>query len=169
MEGPVVLVTSVVIKWYRQGEVLARHALAVRDAYLMGQIRVSVPSLLAYGLANVFRDNRDLSTAQVQEAVQSVLDMRFEWVLPSTAVLLRAVEMARVFDATVYDSVFAALAESVGATFVSADERLCRRLASLDHVHVLGEVAYVKRQTLGYQKPSSTNRHLEIVSAVACQ
>ena len=143
MDGPVVLDTSVVVKWYRQGEVLADHALAVRDAYLVGQITVSVPSLLAYELANVLRHKRDRSTAHVQEAVQSVLDMRFEWVLPSTAVLLRAVEITRVFDATVYDSVFAALAESASATFVTADGRLCRRLASLGHVRFLGEEVHL--------------------------
>ena len=32
MDGPVVLDTSVVIKWFRQGEVLASQALALRDA-----------------------------------------------------------------------------------------------------------------------------------------
>jgi hypothetical protein len=38
MDGPVVLDTSVVIKWFRQGEVLASQALALRDAYLDGRI-----------------------------------------------------------------------------------------------------------------------------------
>lgn len=143
MDGPVVLDTSVVVKWYRQGEVLADHALAVRNAYLAGQIAVSVPSLLAYELANVLRYKRDLSTAQVQQAVQSALDMRFEWVMPSRGVLQRAVEIARMFDATVYDAVFAALAESVSATFVTADERLCKRLDALGHVRFLGETVHV--------------------------
>ncbi len=34
MQGPVVLDTSVVIKWFRQGEVLAEQAVALREAYL---------------------------------------------------------------------------------------------------------------------------------------
>ena len=38
MEGPVVLDTSVVIKWFRQGEVLAGQALQLRDDYLDGRI-----------------------------------------------------------------------------------------------------------------------------------
>jgi predicted nucleic acid-binding protein len=140
MDGPVVLDTSVVIKWFRQGEVLADQALALRDAYLDGHIVVSVPSLLAYELTNVLRYKSDLTTDQVQEAVQSLFDMGLEWILPSSAVMRRAVEMARAYDTTVYDGAFAALAESLNATFVTADERLVRRLEALPFVHFLGEV-----------------------------
>lgn len=139
MDGAVVLDTSVVIKWFRQGEVLADQALALRDAYLDGQIVVSVPSLLAYELTNMLRYKEDLTTDQVQEAVQSLFDMRLEWVLPSSAVMRRAVEMARAYETTIYDATFAALAESLNATFVTADERLVRCLEALPFVRFLGE------------------------------
>jgi len=140
MDGPVVLDTSVVIKWFRQGEVLASQALALRDAYLDGRIGVSVPSLLAYELANVLRYKNDLTTHQVQKAVQSLFDMGLEWVLPSGTAMRRAVEIARVYETTVYDAAFAALAESLDATFVTADERLVRRLEALPFVCFLREV-----------------------------
>jgi len=130
----------VVIKWFRQGEVLADQALALRDAYLDGQIVVSVPSLLAYELTNVLRYKEDLTTDQVQEAVQSLFDMRLEWVLPSSAVMRRAVEMARAYETTIYDATFAALAESLKASFITADGRLVRRLEALPFVHFLGEM-----------------------------
>jgi predicted nucleic acid-binding protein len=140
MQGAVVLDTSVVIKWFRQGEVLAEQALALRDAYLDGQIEVTLPSLLAYELANVLRYKTDLTTGQVQAAVGSLFDMGLAWVLPSGAVMERTVEIARTCDTTVYDATFAALAESLGATFVTADERLVRRLETLAFVCFLGEV-----------------------------
>ncbi|MBC7250309.1 MAG: type II toxin-antitoxin system VapC family toxin [Anaerolineae bacterium] len=139
MNGAVVLDTSVVIKWFRQGEVLADRALALREAYLDGQIVVSVPSLLAYELTNVLRYKEDLTTGQIQDAVQSLFDMGLEWVLPSSAVLRRAVEIACAYETTVYDAAFAALAESLNATFVTADERLVRRLEALAFVRFLGE------------------------------
>ena len=140
MDGSVVLDTSVVIKWFRQGEVLADQALSLRDAYLDGRIGVSVPSLLAYELANVLRYKNDLTTEHVQEAVQSLFDMGLEWILPSGAVMRRAVEMAHAYGTTVYDAAFAALAESLSATFVTADEGLVRRLEALPFVRFLGEV-----------------------------
>jgi len=140
VNGPVVLDTSVVIKWFRQGEVLAGQALALRDAYLDGHIMVSVPSLLAYELANVLRYKSDLTTGQVQEAVQSLFDMGLEWILPSSTVMRRAVEMARAYETTVYDAAFTALAELLNATFITADERLVHNLEALPFVRFMGEM-----------------------------
>jgi len=132
--------TSVVIKWLRQGEILAEQALALRAAYLDGQIRLSVPGLLAYELANVLRYKDDLSTAQVEEAVQSLFDMGLEWAPPTAALMRRAAVIARAAGVTVYDATFAALAESMEATFVTADEDLVRRLAAWPFVLFLGNV-----------------------------
>jgi predicted nucleic acid-binding protein len=149
MQGPVVLDASiildasVVVKWFRQGEVLAEQALALRDAYLDGQIEVTLPSLLAYELANVLRYKADLTTEQVQTAVGSLFNMGLGWVLPSSAVIERAVEIARTYDTTVYDATFAALAESLGATFVTADEHLVRRLEAPSFARFLGQAADV--------------------------
>jgi predicted nucleic acid-binding protein len=140
MDASIVLDTSVVIKWFRQGEVLASQALALRDAYLHGQILVSVPSLLAYELANVLRYKRDLTTAQVEDAVQSLFDMGLEWMPPSATVMRRTVIVAREWDITVYDAVFVALAESRNATFITADEQLARRLEDLPFVRYLGDL-----------------------------
>ena len=131
--------SSVVIKWFRQGENLAEQALALRAGYLDGQIWFSVPTLLAYELTNVLRYKEDLATGQVEEAVQSLFDMGLAWVSPSAVTMRRAAVIARESDATVYDATFAAVAESVQAVFVSADERLVSRLAAWPFVRFLGD------------------------------
>jgi predicted nucleic acid-binding protein len=140
MNAHIVPDTSVVVKWFRQGEILAGQALALRAAYVDGQIDISVPSLLMYELVNVLRYKDDLTTAQVEEAVQSLFDMGLESALPTAITMRRAAVIARESDVTVYDAAFAALAESLGATFVTADERLARRLAAWPFVLFLGEV-----------------------------
>lgn len=139
MHTPIVADTSVVIKWFRQEEILAVEALALRTAYLAGDIEVFVPTLLAYELTNVLRYKDDLASAQVEEAVQSLFDMGLEFVPPSAPVMRRAAVIARNSGATVYDAAFAALAESLEASFVTADERLVRRLAGWRFVRFLGD------------------------------
>jgi predicted nucleic acid-binding protein len=139
MNAHIVPDTSVVIKWFRQGEILAEQALALRAAYLDGHLQVYVPTLLAYELANVLRYKDDLTTAQVEEAVQSLFDLGLQWAPPSAVVMRRAAVIARDADATVYDATFAALAESLDASFVTADERLVRRLAAWPFVRFLGD------------------------------
>ena len=123
-----VLDTSVLLKWFRQGEVLADRALALRDAYLEGRISIAVPSLVAYEVTNVLRYKNDMATDQVQQAVRSLFDMN------------RTVEIARAHDTTVYDAAFAALAESLDASFITADETLARRLETFSFVYPLGDV-----------------------------
>jgi len=49
-------------------------------------------------------------------------------------------ERSCAYEATVYDAAFAALAESLSATFVTVDERLVRRLEALPFVRFLGEM-----------------------------
>jgi predicted nucleic acid-binding protein len=147
MEGPAVLDTSVLIKWFRQGEVLAEQALALRVAYLTGRITIMLPSLLAYELANVLRYKKDLSTEQVQAAVRSLFDMQMIWMLPSAEVMEQAIEIARTHETTVYDATFAALAGALGATLVTADERLARKLGLLPFVRFLGELDLLEELT----------------------
>ena len=141
MDAHMVLDTSVVIKWFRQGENLAEQALALRAGYLDGRILFSVPTLLAYELTNVLRYKEDLATDQVEDAVQSLFDMGLAWVAPSAAMMRRTAVMARESEVTVYDSTFVALADSLQATFVTADERLVRRLAASAFVSFLGDVS----------------------------
>jgi predicted nucleic acid-binding protein len=143
MENHMVLDTSVVIKWFRQGENLATPALALRTGYLDGRIQFSVPTLLAYELTNVLRYKEDLATGQVEEAVQSLFDMGLAWISPSAATMRRAAVIARESDATVYDTTFAALAESLQATFVTADERLVHHLTAWPFVRFLGDLGGV--------------------------
>jgi len=61
MKAHVVPDTAVVVKWFRHGEVLADHALALRSAYVDGRMQVSVPASLAYELANVLRYKDELT------------------------------------------------------------------------------------------------------------
>jgi predicted nucleic acid-binding protein len=140
MASHVVPDTSVVIKWFRQGEVLAPQALALRQAYLEDRVQVSVPSLLAYELANVLRYKDDLSTAQVEEAVQSLFDLGLGWMPPSALLMRRAATIARERDLTVYDAAFVALAEALHADFITADAQLARRLAAFTFARFLGDI-----------------------------
>ena len=140
MTSPIIVLdTSVIVKWFRQEEELARLALALRERYLQGQITVAVPMLLIYELANVLRTKRELTTEQVQEAMESLLDMGLDWIEPSAVAMRRAVSLAREDGITVYDATFVAVAETLGAALVTADEQLTRRLHSLSYVRHLGE------------------------------
>lgn len=140
MTSTIVLDTSVLIKWFRQREVLAENALAFRTTYLDGTVHIAVPALVAYELTNVLRYKQELSTVQVENAVQSLFDMEFTWHSPASSTVQRAARIARMTDTTVYDATFVALAEVLPAPFVTADETLVRRVdESFPFVRFLGD------------------------------
>ncbi len=138
MTHALILDTSVVLKWFRREEILAERALDLLHGYLEGQIQVFVPTLLGYEIANVLRYKDELTTAQIEMALQSLFNLDLEWIAPTAPVIQRAVVIARDYNTSVYDATFAATAEAVGAGFVTADERLVRRLDVLPYVAFLG-------------------------------
>ncbi|MEJ5310032.1 MAG: type II toxin-antitoxin system VapC family toxin [Anaerolineae bacterium] len=142
MTSLLVLDTSVVLKWIRQEEILADRALSILHTYLEGRNRLIVPMLLAYEVANVLRYKPELSTADIALALQSLFDLGLEWVSASSILTQRAMNIARTYDTTVYDAIFAAVAESVGATFVTADARLGQRFNGLPFVVFLGDIGF---------------------------
>jgi predicted nucleic acid-binding protein len=130
--------TSVFIKWYRQHEEYATEALALRDAYLAGEILLVEPDLSLVEFANVMRFMDELSTEQVQLAVESLFAFPIRWVQPTEEMMARAVAIAREHGRTaVYDALFAAVAEAYDALFVTADMRFARAAPDLTYIRAL--------------------------------
>jgi len=141
LPSSVVLDSSVVIKWFRRYEVLREQALQLRQAYLDGHLFIHVPDLLIYEIANVLRYKPDMDETKVQQALQSLFDMRIgiEHIEPEATA--RAVEMAYSYDITVYDTVFVALAEQLEADFITVDGELLQKLHNIPYVHHLAGLA----------------------------
>lgn len=141
LSGPVVLDSSVVIKWFRRYEELREQALELRQAYLDGRLLIYVPDLLIYEIANVLRYKPDMNQGKVQQVLQSLFDMGIVINRIGPEVIERAVEIAYSYDVTVYDAAFIALAERLEADFITADEKLIRKLHNVPYVHHLADYA----------------------------
>jgi len=80
-----------------------------------------------------------MDQSKVQQAVQSLFDMEIEIHPISLDVIERSVEIAYSYVVTVYDSVFVALAEKLGISFITADEKLIQKLSDFPNVHHLSK------------------------------
>ena len=81
-----------------------------------------------------------LSTPRAGEGFGATRDRCGARRATATGVMRGAVVMAREHDTSGYDATFAALAEVIGATFVTADERLAGQLTVYPFVHFLGDL-----------------------------
>ena len=129
-----VLDSSVVLKWFRKDEIWRDSALQMRQTYLDGHMLIHVPDLLIYEIANVLRYKPDVTDQQVQEALDSLYDLGIKIVDISQEMIKGAIRLAYFHCITVYDASFLALAESLKVPFVTADEKLCEKLANVPYV-----------------------------------
>jgi predicted nucleic acid-binding protein len=140
VEEKLVLDTSVVLKWYLQHETYAEQALLLRQAYLDGRSNMIAPDLLLVEFANILRYQLEMTTDEIKDTVQGLLDMGFEWVKLEKSIIDGAVEIAREFNLTIYDALFVSLAKNCQARFITADEKAARNVQSLDFVFFLGNL-----------------------------
>lgn len=135
----VVIDTSVIVKWYvthrepdcARAETFLRH-------HTDGRLRLHIPALALYEMGNVLRH-----TAAHRGQPSPLADLSDLFALnlathPLTLPqALLAFELAQGFEVSFYDACFVALAQELNLPFVTADEHLCRQMASLPFLHRL--------------------------------
>lgn len=114
---------SAACKWFVP-EVYSEAALALRDAHADGRIRVIAPDLLSYEVANTLRHHPAMSPDRLRSAMRHFFDLQIALVPPSSALLGLASGYAYREKLTIYDAVYAVLAESRSCRWVTADARL---------------------------------------------
>jgi predicted nucleic acid-binding protein len=127
-----VLDTSVVLKWFSAfGESDLSQALQLREDLLEGAVVFVVPELLFYEMANALRYNPNLSGKDVNEALDSILDMGFEVRRVDKKTMQDGINIAYKYNITIYDAYFIALSRAEGKPLITADYKLAERVKGL--------------------------------------
>lgn len=130
--------TSVIVKWYsvhQEPEFARAQSLLVE--HTREECHLHIPALALYEAGNALRYSPRLS-AQAQ--LRSLADLFAVGLSVHPFSLARATaahELASLFDVSFYDACFVALAQELDVAFVTADERLHHRLASLPFAYTL--------------------------------
>ena len=139
LDGNLVLDSSVVIKWFSQ-EKNTEKAINLRERFLKGEVEITVPDLQLYEIANALRYNEELKESDVTSAVESLMDIGINIIVPTREIMSSAIELAFEFNITLYDAYFLALAKTLRFTFVTADQKLYRKIEELKFVKLLNDL-----------------------------
>lgn len=124
-----ILDTSVVIKWFSScDENDLENALRLRDDIVSGRCQAIIPGLLIYEMANALHFNPYFEAGDVKAAVESLFDMDLTIRQAGKELAGRAIEIARQYEATVYDACFLALAEMEKGVLITADYRFASKV-----------------------------------------
>ncbi len=123
----VVIDASVLVKWFIQ-EVHSDKALALRDKHVNGELELVAPILISYETLNALKYTGLYSNKELKEIAVSIQNYGISLhgvERKATELMLDAVEKN---DITIYDGAYLGLAMSLGAEFITADNRLVARL-----------------------------------------
>jgi predicted nucleic acid-binding protein len=140
----VVVDASVAAKWFlpENGEALADRALALLNKYDKKEVQFVVPDLFYVEIASAIW--KAVRTGRVPGAFGDqalvLLTQREFATVPSLKLLDKAFQIATVFERTVYDCIYVALAVQSKAQLITADERLANSLAAHFPVKWLGAI-----------------------------
>jgi predicted nucleic acid-binding protein len=136
-----VLDTSVVLKWFSEfGENDLPQAIQLRQALLEGSVLFTVPELLFYELANALRYNPSLSSKDVQEALDSVIDMGLVVKGVDKRVMAEAISIAFKYGVTVYDAYFLALSRIERKPLIIADYKFAEKVKASKEILRLSDL-----------------------------
>lgn len=133
----VVLDASIVVKWFHE-ESDTPLAQSFQERMLAGEIRVSVPPLLFYEVANVLTLKAPSEINAVEEALSSLQTMPFQVVEVMPGILIDGVRLAHQFRISVYDALYVALALFLKGVVITADKKLKEKV-NLPCIRLLSE------------------------------
>ena len=121
----IVVDSNIVIKWFIEEE----HCAAAR-ALLISERSIAAPEHLLLEVASIawrYARRGVVGRAEVDE-INTEAERYLDAMVPTRAILARAVEIAWTINHAVYDCLFAATAEVINAPLATADRKFARKL-----------------------------------------
>lgn len=120
---------SVVVKWLNQEkEQNLAQALNLLDAMEQGQAVVISSDLLVHEVINALWKGKGLSKKDLELAIDVFFRLPLDIIATSQSLAQRAVLVARKYDLTFYDAVYAALAQETESQLITANPKCHGRI-----------------------------------------
>ena len=137
MKDPVVVDSSVVVKWFIREESDDAPALQLLKSLLEGKRDFIIPDLLFYEVGNVFLKKWSQQLEKMRVSFDRLWHLPWFFMPLRQSLLSRALEMASQYHITFYDALFVATAERAEASLVTADLKLIARIKAFPFVQSL--------------------------------
>lgn len=132
--------TSVVVKWFLIEEELADHAKSLLRSSLEGHAILHIPLLAYIEFGNVLKTQKSITHDQKVRYLSELFELQLGILQYGSPHALQALRLAEEFDLVYYDAVFVALAQAASYDFITADQKLHRKLHDLPFVRSLAEI-----------------------------
>ena len=124
----VVLDTSVAYKWFTENEIHRDLAISILQMHLSEIEKILVPDLLFYELSNAWSTKTQIPVKKVVENLEVIYDYKLDVFTADISILKKAAKFSKDYHVSVYDAVYAVLAEENNCELVTADEKFVNQV-----------------------------------------
>lgn len=132
----IVIDTSVVIKWIKQDEKDRDIAIRIYQEHLNNKVKIIVPQLLFIEAANVLVTKSSFSSSDIRNGLEFIYDMNLSIHKVEKEEISLASILARKYKTSIYDMLYAVVAQRHKTVLVTADEKFCKA-TQFPHVKLL--------------------------------
>lgn len=122
--------SSVIAEWFFLEED-SEKSLQIKEKFVNNEISIAVPLLLYYEVNNILRTSVKAFRIDIKDAIDvycAFLNLNF-LVYSSQLLLMKTLATALKFDISSYDASYVALSEYLKTTFLTADQKLLRKVS----------------------------------------
>lgn len=126
MEDRIVVDACVALKWQFRDEFETEQAIQMLMDFIHGKIELISPNLFAYEIVNAINIaviKKRMSEKEGLDAINDILSIGVN-LIDFAGFVERAFRLARIYNRSVYDCAYLALAEEEGCKIYTADKRL---------------------------------------------
>lgn len=122
-----ILDASVAIKWLLKGEDYEQEALTLLRRHIEKKESITVPPLIFLEIANTLATKSGLSQSQIHKSLKLVFQTDLTIYQPNHEDITVSAKLAKQYKTSVYDMLYAVIAEAKKTTLVTADEAFIRK------------------------------------------
>ena len=138
-----VLDASVILKWYLYDETYGQKALDLLHKFITKELTILSPSLLEYEVINgliIAQKRGRIKEEEILTAIEGLFDLQID-LKDLSHFYHRSLYYCRIYNRSLYDASYLALAEEEGIPLITADEGLFNAVKKeLKWVRWIGEV-----------------------------
>jgi len=132
----IVLDASVILKWFLIEE-NRDIALTLLDRHINEDEQIAIPELLYYEFGNIMALKTELLEDKIIEAITFLYRLDLKVISLSQHECIEAIRLSRLYKISVYDASYVVLSNSLGVPFITADEKLVRKMKNAPFVKTL--------------------------------
>lgn len=119
----VVIDTSVAFKWTDENEQFRNIALKILQAHIQNKVKITVPQLFYYELANAWATKTKLTIPIIERNLERLKKAGLEIEPPNFESIAKAIKFSKKYQVSVYDASYAVLAQTKKCDLITADTK----------------------------------------------